>query len=39
MAEKIIGIEDYVKAKKRDIRPRNSYMDPILSNYEKLQKF
>jgi hypothetical protein len=29
MADKIIAIEDYVKAKKRDIRPRKSYMDPI----------
>ena len=29
MADKIIGIEDYVKAKKRDIRPKESYMDPI----------
>lgn len=29
MASKIIAIEDYVKAKKRDIRPKGSYMDPI----------
>ena len=29
MADKIIAIEDYVKGKKRDIRPRKSYMDPI----------
>ena len=29
MADKIIAIEDYVKAQKRDIGPRKSYMDPI----------
>jgi len=29
MADKIIGIEDYVKTKKRDIWPKESYMDPI----------